>query len=583
MTVSQWADQYRKLSSEASAEPGQWRTSRAPYQKGIMDAYNDKTVEQIVVMSSAQGGKTEIINNIVGYIIDQNPGPILLLQPTLEMAETWSKDRLAPMVRDTEVLIDKIRDPRSRDSGNTMKHKTFPGGHITMAGANSPAGLASRPIRDVLCDEVDRYPVSAGTEGDPVNLAAKRTTTFWNSKLILTSTPTTKDASRIEFAYEASDMRRYHVPCPHCKEVQHLKWSNIIFNKEDPVRTTRYACVHCGSEIDTTEKLRMLRAGDWVAENEFRGVAGFHLNELYSPWRKWSDVVVDFLQAKQNSETLKTWVNTSLGETWEEEAQQIDEAVLMARREVYEAEAPRGVLCLVMAVDVQDDRLEAETIGYGYGDESWGVEYRVLHGNPDEPEVWRDLDAVLAKQYQRADGAVLNISTTTIDSGGHHTSQVYDYCKKNAVKRVHAIIGRGGAGRPLVSAPTPRRYGKAKRPVKLFTVGVDTAKTLVYSRLQMTDVGPGFCHFPEAYTAEYFAQLTAEKVVTKYKRGFPYREWVQTRPRNEALDIRGYALAALALLNPIYPSLERLVESTIGNRPKDKQDRPARPSRFRFT
>ena len=525
-------------------------------------------------MSSAQVGKTEIINNIVGYVIDQNPGPMLLLNPTLEMSKTWSKDRLAPMARDTEVLRGKLKDPRSRDSGNTMLHKVFPGGHVTMAGANSPASLASRPIRDVLCDEVDRYPPSAGPEGDPVTLAKKRSTTFWNRKLILTSTPTVKGASRIEMAYESSDRRRFYVPCPHCAETQPLKWSQIHFDKEDPENTTRYVCEHCGAEIEEHEKHRMLALGDWVAEGEFNGTAGFHLNELYSPWRKWSEVVTDFLAAKANPETLKTWINTALGESWEEQGETIDETGLLSRREAYK-DCPEGVLILVAAVDVQDDRLELEVIGYGDQEESWGIYRHVIWGDPGKAEIWKELDAQLSRKFDHVNGHKLHIAATCIDSGGHYTKQVYDFCKTRQSRRVFAIKGVGGEGKPVVSAPSPKKYGKSKRPVKLFTVGSDEAKRLVYARLRISEPGPGYCHFPEHYSEEFFSQLTAEKVVTKFHKGFPKKEWVKTRPRNEALDIRAYALAALYILSPVWDALKPKKREEVEDEPPESTARRA--------
>ena len=311
LKVSEWADKFRKLSPESSAEPGQWRTSRAEYQRGIMDAVNDPAVVEVVIMSSAQTGKTESLNNIVAYYITQDPSPMLLLQPTLEMSEAYSKDRLAPMVRDCPNLLDKIGDPRSRKTDNTLLHKTFPGGHITLAGANSPASLASRPVRIVLCDEVDRYPASAGTEGDPVNLAKKRTVTFWNRKLLLTSTPTVKGSSRIEQAFLASDQRRYFVDCPHCQHEQVLVWAGVKW--EDDPKAAWYECGNCNRPINNGQKLEMIRGGRWKATAEFKGVAGFHLNELYSPWRTFGDVAGDFLKAKDNPQQLKVWVNTSLG------------------------------------------------------------------------------------------------------------------------------------------------------------------------------------------------------------------------------------------------------------------------------
>ncbi len=296
LTVSQWADEYRRLSPESAAEPGRWRTDRAPYQRGIMDAVNDPTVREIVVMKSAQVGWTEILGNIVGFHVDRDPAPILLIQPTLEMAEAWSKDRLAPMVRDTPALKGKIKDARSRDSGNTLLHKQFPGGHVTIAGANSPAGLASRPIRVVLCDEVDRYPPSAGTEGDPISLARKRSTTFWNRKLLMGSTPTVKDASRIEAAFLASDQRYFLVPCPHCGTEDRLRWQHVRWPEGRP-EEAHYVCPHCGAVIEDTDKLRMLESGRWEASTEFNGVAGFHLSELYSPWVTFGAMARAFTEA----------------------------------------------------------------------------------------------------------------------------------------------------------------------------------------------------------------------------------------------------------------------------------------------
>lgn len=507
-----------------------------------MDAYNDSDVNTIVAMCSAQVGKTEIINNIVGYIIDQNPGPVLLLQPTLEMAETWSKDRLAPMLRDTPVLHGKVKDPRTRDSGNTLLHKSFPGGQITMAGANSPASLASRPIRDVLCDEVDRYPVSAGTEGDPVNLAKKRSTTFHHRKLILTSTPTIKGASRIEMAYDESFKGKYHVPCPHCNEFQYLKWENV---KWDDKMEAAYVCDICGALIEESQKAKMIAEGEWRFEGEFNGVVGFHINELYSSWRRWQEIVDDFLIAKKNTETLKTWVNTTLGETWEDSGEKTDPHTLYARREEYEL--PVEVKVLTIGVDVQGDRLEYEIVGWGVGKESWGIKYGILMGDPDHKEVWADLTSVLKKDYINDDEVPLKISSGCIDSGGHHTQIVYDYCKTRPISRFYAIKGKEGESRPIVN---PRDVIGYPHKRNVIIVGVDTVKATLMGSLSQIEIGEGYSHFPDKYDEEYFNQLTAEKLITKFVKGFPRKEWVKTRARNEGLDCRVYNYAALGLLQP---------------------------------
>ena len=540
LTVSEWADTYRRLSPESSAEPGQFRTTRAEYQRGIMDAVNDPRVERVVLMTSAQIGKTAVLENVIGYFISQDPSPILVLQPTLEMGQSFSKDRLSTMLRDTPILRGMVKDPRARDSGNTMLHKTFDGGHITITGANSPANLASRPIRILLCDEVDRYPASAGSEGDPVNLAMKRTSTFWNRKLILTSTPTIKGLSRIEHAFEASDQRRYHVPCPECGEHQVLAWSGIQWDEGKP-ETAHYVCQACGCCIEERHKTAMLLAGKWIADAPFAGTAGFHLNELYSPWRHWSDVAVDFLQAKAGgTEMLKTWVNTSLGESWEDQGDAVEPTGLMARLEDY-TRADIPVLAITAGADVQKDRIECSIVAWGSGEEAWLLEHAILPGDTARPEVWSDLHDLLADHVPDA---------VAIDSG-FNSSAVYAFAERR--RFAYAIKGVSGFDKPVVEDSTKRARRLRNRrkiggsPVQL--VGVDQAKVIVHSRLRIVAPGPGFIHFSDAAGAddEYFAQLTAEKLVVKHRMGRASQEWVQQRPRNEALDAFVYALAALRL------------------------------------
>lgn len=509
-----------------------------------MDAVNDPTVTDIVVMKSAQVGWTEVLGNVVGYFISQDPSPMLLIQPTLDMAQTWSKDRLAPMLRDTPALRGTVSDPKSKDSNNTILHKTFAGGHLSIAGANSAAGLASRPIRVLLCDEVDRYPPSAGSEGDPVNLARKRTTTFWNRKRLMGSTPTVKGTSRIEAAFESSDQRRYYVPCPHCDEMQPLKWAHVKWPDSHPEQAY-YACEKCGAVITDADKPAMLAAGEWRSSMPFNGTAGFHLNELYSPWVSFGDMASMFVEAKKLPETLQTWVNTALGETWEDRGEQIDESGLLERRENYGPAVPIDAVVLTAGVDIQDDRLEIEVVGWGAGYESWSAEYNVLHGDPAKPDIWQKLDDYLLTQFDHESGAKMRIVSACVDTGGHHTQAAYRFCKARYSRHVYAIKGMAGTGRPLVRAPDR----KSRASVRLFQIGVDTAKEMLYSRLKIAEKGPGYCHFPAHYDADYFTKLTAEKVMTKYTRGFATRVWVKktTSIRNEALDCRVYAMAALEL------------------------------------
>jgi phage terminase large subunit GpA-like protein len=569
LKVSDWADQERKLSPEASAEPGQWITSRAEYQRGIMDAFSETGVEMVVVMSSAQVGKTEILNNVIGFHVAQDPSPMLVVQPTLDMAQTWSKDRLAPMLRDTPQLQGLVKDPRARDSGNTTLHKIFPGGHITACGANSPSSLASRPVRIVLCDEVDRYPVSAGSEGDPVSLARKRASTFWNRRIGLFSTPTNKGNSRIEAAFEESDKRFYFVPCPHCKHEQSLKWSCVQWEQDKP-ETAQYACEECGSLWTDAERVRAIRHGKWSPTSEFKRVAGFHLSGLYSPWTPLDAAVREFLEAKKQPATLRVWVNTYLGETWEEQGEQVDDYAIAERREPFGDTLPMEVVLLTAGVDVQDDRLEVEIVGWGRDDESWSLDYRTIYGDPSSPTVWQDMDSILNQQFEREDDTLLMVRATCVDSGGHHTNSVYNYVRPREGKRIFAIKGVGGEGKPLVGKPGRNNIGK----IKLFPIGVDTAKDVLFSRMRIAEPGPGYMHFPLSRSDEYFRQLTAEKLVTRYHKGFARREWVKIRPRNEALDVRVYAMAALGILNLNVNALADRVMMKHENPPEPKQSPP---------
>lgn len=540
-----------------------------------MDAVNEPGISEVVYMTSSQVGKTEILNNVIGYFSHQDPSPMLMIQPTLDMAETWSKDRLAPMIRDTDVLTDLFKDPKSRDSDNTLLHKKFNGGHITMAGANSPASLASRPIRIVLLDEEDRYPVSAGSEGDPGSLAHKRTTTFWNRLLVSASTPTNEGESKIEARYEQSDQRRFYVPCPECGASQVLSWAQIKFEKKKP-ETTYYECKHCKAKLQESDKIWMLTRGEWRAEAVSKDIAGFHISELYSPWVKWSEMVANFLKAKRLPETLKVWVNTSLGETWKEATEGIDPTGLLKRKENWGRVAPSGVVVVTIGVDVQADRLECEVIGWGLSQESWSLQYHVFHGKPvdREDQVWKDLDEVRFQQIKRADGALLNVGITAIDSG-YSTQTVYEYCKEHEADRVFPIKGASQLGKPLVS-----KYSKSnKLRVKLFTIGTDTAKQMVYSRLKIHQPGPGYCHFPADYPEDYFKQLTAERIQTKFINGHPTRVWVMSKgKRNEALDCRVYGLAALHILNPNLDSLARKQEQERIKQQKESKEPSGQPN-----
>lgn len=554
LTVSEWADTYRQLSRESSAVSGQWSTSKAEYQRGMMDAVSDPRYETVVLMTCAQIGKTELINNVLGYHIHQDPAPILVVHPTVEMANAWSKDRLSPAIRDTPVLTRLIADPKSRDSGNTVLHKSFTGGRVTASGANSPASLASRPCRLILMDEVDRFPLSAGSEGDPVGLAKRRSATYYNRKIVLVSTPTETGSSRIAAAYEESDQRKYFVPCPHCGEHQVLKWSNVKWNNGDP-SSAHYVCDECGSVWTELDRSRAIRRGEWRATAEAKGkVAGFHLNGIYSPWTRLEDAVQDFLTSKSDPMRLRTFVNTFLGETFDSErGEQLDETDLINRAEDWGDQIPEEVLLITAGVDTQDDRLEVELIGWGRGEESYSLAYHTLYGDPSTAELWLRLDDVLKTPFAHPITGEMICRSACVDSGGHYTQQVYNYCRTRGGRRIFAIKGIGGEGRPIVGRPSKSNIGK----VNLFPVGVDTAKEVVMARLRIKEPGEGYCHFPTGRSEEYYRMLTSEKRVVKYYKGRPKNEWVKTRTRNEALDCRVYGTAALSILNLNLESLYR--------------------------
>jgi phage terminase large subunit GpA-like protein len=522
-------------------------TARNEVMRGVMDAISDPSCETVVVMSSVQVGKTETINNIVGYHMDNDPCPMLLIQPTLEMAETWSKDRLAPMLRDTPALHGKI-DLKARDSGNSLLYKRFPSGYIAMAGANSPASLASRPVRLVLCDEVDRYPLSAGEEGDPVSLARKRTTTFWNRKIVLVSTPTIKGVSRIELEFELSDKRHYYVKCPHCDHEQRLVWGQVQWPEGKP-REAYYVCEDSGCVLTDAQRWDSLRKGRWLASEPFNRVAGFHLSELYSPWVALGDMAQNFINAKRSPETLKTWVNTSLGESWLDDGVGADASGLMDRLEDWGPYAPDKVLVVTCGIDTQNDRFEIERVGWGLDEESYSLEHKVLYVDPSSPEAWRELDEYLRTPTITADGRSLPVAATCIDSGGHHTNAVYNFVRDKVRRKVWAIKGmaNSGGGRPIF----PKRASKNNSgKINLYLVGVDTAKDAIYARMKMEKPGPGYMHFPKGREKAYFDSISSERVITKYVRGYPQRQWVKTSSaRNEALDCRVYAMAALYSLS----------------------------------
>jgi phage terminase large subunit GpA-like protein len=544
MTVSEWSDKYRRLSAESSAQPGRFRTEMVEYMREPMDMVGKPGVRRITLMTSAQVGKSTVIENVIAYFMHQDPCPILHVSPTLDSMKMFSKERLAPMIRDTPVLRGIVKDARSRDSGNTLASKTFPGGHIAMVGSNAPAGLASRPIRVVVADEVDRFESSAGTEGDPINLAVKRTTTFWNRVIIFVSTPSNKTTSRIEPEFLRSDQRYRWCPCPHCGEHQKLIWSQVKWDEGQP-DTAEYICVHNGCRWDDQDRSKAVRQGEWRAEKPFNGNVGYHLSQLYSPFAPLAEGVRDFLDSKGNPDLLKTWVNTFLGETWEEKGKRLEWSDLMDHREDYDTRdnIPAEVTLVTGAVDMQDDRAEVEFVGWGDDYQSWSLGYHKVYGDPSTPGFWIDLKNVLSETFVHPLFGELSPRSIAIDSGGHYTTGVYSFTQR--MPRTVAIKGVAGAGKPIAGRPMKNTIGNAR----VIPLGVDTIKELVVARLKVSNPDEsGYSRFPAEYDDEYFRGMTAEELRTTYHKGFKKNEWVKIRPRNEPFDLRVYNTAALEML-----------------------------------
>ena len=592
-----WSDEKRILSSKASAEPGKWRTSRVPFMREIMECLSVTSDVQIVaLMKGAQIAGTEVGNNWIGYIIDHAPAPMMAVQPTIDMGKRWSRQRFSPMVDDMPNLQEKVASARSRDSGTTMLLKDFDGGILIVSGANSASSLRSMPVRYLFLDEVDGYPLDVDGEGDPVELAVNRTKTFGRKKIFMPSTPTTADVSRIEKEFKAGDQRYFHVPCPHCDGYQKLEWKNIRWQKEPTHRpeTAVLACIHCGAEIEEHHKTWMLQRGEWIPENPAAPShrRSYHLSSLYSPlgWESWSNIVEKFLEAKNNLELLKTWTNTQLAETWKEQVNDIKPENLRSRVEPYAlGTVPARALVLTAGIDVQDNRLECSVYGWGRGEEGWLVHDTVIHGDPSERDTWNQLEGFLwGDGFAHESGAVLYPEVTAVDTGGHHTHEVYTWCRENQSRGVIAVKGSSKSGQSVIGRPTyvdiNLRGRVVKRGVKLWSIGTDTAKSTLYSRFMKEPPAPdkpcpGYFHFPEGLPLDFFEQITAEKLVKRYRKGFEIYEWIkQAAQRNEKLDCAVYAYAAA-----LHPSIHvhnktdaewRLIEDTITPRNADLFQQP---------
>lgn len=590
LTVTQWAEAKRRLSAESAAEPGPWRTERTPYLREPMDAFTDPKVRHIVMVAASQVGKSEFLNNCIGYIIDEDPGSILFIHPTTIDAQEYSKLRIAPMLRDSPALRQKIAAPKSRDSHNTILQKAYPGGILTMCGSTEAHALASKPIRYVFGDERDRWATSAGNEGDPWDLAMARQTTFYNAKAVEVSTTTIKNASAIEAAYYTGTMERWNSKCPHCGEYHEIRWSDIRFEYDEiivshkktyKVKKVYYTCPGCGC-ISTEAEMKRAPA-KWIAENPEaygQGTRSFWLNAFVSQWASWESIVLKYLNALGSTKKMQVVFNTCLGEPWEDRGDIEDEDSLLARREDYgkdkngePVELPPGVLVLTAGVDTQDDRMEYEIVGHGFFGETWGIEKGIVMGRPDDDATWNKLNEVVFDRVMRFENGVgLRVSMSFVDEGGHFTQSVRAQCNARISKKVFCIKGMPGQDKPYISPPKKQKIFVNQIAVGTcwqYQLGVDSGKEIIMDNLRVQTPGQKYCHFPKRddYGSAYFAGLLSETKVYDPNKKQPW-SWkkIPGHERNEPLDCRNYALAAFKALPKNLDEIDRQIKAASGVR-----------------
>ena len=596
LTISEWADRHRFLSPRASAEPGRYRTDRTPYMRAIMDALSPShPARRIVFMKAAQVGATEAGNNWIGYVIHHAPGPMLSVQPTVELAKRFSRQRIEPLIAESPALRERVKPARARDAGNTVLSKEFPAGLLVITGANSAVGLRSMPARYLFLDEVDAYPPSADEEGDPVALAEARTRTFsWRSKIFLASTPTIQGVSRIEREFEASDQQRFFVPCPHCLHRQWLRFERLRWDKAKP-ETVHYECEACDGSIVEHHKIAMLAAGEWraTAQASDPGTIGFHLSALYSPvgWMSWEMLARMWEAAQANDEARRSFKNGVLGETWIETGDAPDWQRLYERRGDWQiGTVPAGGLFLTAGADVQKDRIEVSVWAWGRELTSWLVDHIIIDGGPDNPECWSEMAKLLDRTWPHAHGARLGLAKLGIDTG-YESAAVYSWARAMGHGQVAPLKGVEGFNRTApVLGPSfvdvTEAGRKLRRGARLWTVAVATFKSETYRYLRLvrpTDeevlegaqYPAGYVHLPRGLEAEWVKQLVAEQLISvKTRRGFQKLEWQKLRERNEVLDCRAYARAAAWIAGADRWTDEkwRDLEDQVGPMPAQMQD-----------
>lgn len=549
LNLVQWADNHRILGRETSAEAGKWNTDRTPYMREIMLSISDKKISKVTIMSSAQVGKSELGCNFIGYTIDTDPRSMLVVLPTQEAAEMFSVERIEPMVKNTPRLKGKVADEKSRDKQNTKLKKSFEGGFLVFVGANAPTGLASRPVGVIILDEVDRFPISAGKEGDPVELALARTTTFFDRKIIMTSTPVLKGQSRIEQAYNEGSKAEWCLPCPECGEYQPL-----TIEKFDTKDLTMI-CEKCNIYSTEIKWKRNLLRGKWIHADLNNNDKSYHLNAFTSPWVSWQWIADQYVKSKNNgNEQLKTFYNLVLGLPYEDMISYADARKAYELRQDYTT-IPDDIDAITCGVDVQGNRLEFDIKAWKPDKTNYGIWKGIIYGSPSEQNTWDKLSNYLNMDIKTDSGQIRHIDLTFIDSGGHHTYQVYRQCfrltKISEYGKVVPIKGVGGGGIPFVDSSTDKIIGDLNidgYKTMLVKIGVNAGKTQIMEINNPDDELLYRSYYPKkeifGYDLEYFEQLFAERLVEKTRDGKTYKTWENIRKRNEALDCSVYALAA---------------------------------------
>lgn len=601
LTVDEWADKYRVLDASASAESGRWRTARTPYLIEPMRAFTQNDVQEITVVSPSQIGKSEFEMNVVGYIIDQQPGGTLYLHPDKKDAEEFSKMRLAAMLKSVPRVAEKLRLMESgratgRKAASSILMKPFPGGFLNLAGTNDANAISSKPIRYVIGDELDRWATSAGRDGDPWELAMKRQETFFNRKRLAVSTPTIKGASRIEALYERGTQERWRTQCPHCGAWEEIRFDDIRFSAREvrdgkrvsfDVTVHGWRCPACGGMVDEYTAKR--QPSKWVAtapDNLQRnGARSFWLNGFVSPWCSWRNICAHFCEVKNDPEKLKAFRNTTLGELWELRSMHATEDELMSRAEEYPADADLpgspgredAPLLLTCGVDCQHTYLQFEVVGWGRYGESWGIQAGYIPGSPADDATWAQLDAVISRVYRWPCGKGLRVALTFIDSGdGNFTNEIARRCAARQRAAVFAVKGDGTSGRAYITPPRKHPFdGNERHTYWLYTLGVNAGKAMIMDAVAVEQPGANFMHFPRGdgrgYDLKWYMGLLSETEVRKGNKVV----WEKVHTRNEPLDCRNYAQAAAKVLNPDFDALARQLLGDV----KPREKKPAAASK----